>query len=488
MNSIIKIRILFWTILAVIVLVLFYLAVVPFGKITYSTDFCNSSEFIGEITPEERLGDFDGCSQKIIGDPVYFSLRTPRTFDKAKLTIKYKTSEDYPGIIEIGNLVDKIVWRYDLKPIENEMINKLSLVWNKTQADGVVLLQKEKKYETIENFLNEFKKDDSEINNSEVLLYNYDLKPNFILGDYAPKEEFNYIKAPLRGSYQFYTYIKEEDLNFNFSFIDLNKNKDGDVVEIIIYYQDQILETKYLEDDGISEDNGRESNEREVDLNLANMPEGAYKVEVKANDDIITKNIKTKQAKISFINKIWLFDQASENINIYTDSNYLQFNAVSPQGTQTIMVDGKDLNIEETYNQYAVDVWRASSTDLSEIILEKDGIIISGNGLFSFNRDSFFDPVLKRLDQKTDMTEGNIKYILANYKIPQKDGEWKIASQEFDLKKAYREFYKYGFIISVPELDSEDGIDDWIEVGEIEIELVGRSLWDKLKEFLGDKL
>ena len=155
-NFLNKIRTTLWSILALTVLWLFYMAIVPSGKITYIQDFNQDNYFIQKLTPAERIEDKRNGAQKIIGDPVYFSLRTPRRFDSAKVTIKYKNNSDLP-IIETGVLVDKVLWRYDTKLVENKIIDRLAMVWNAIENNGTILLQKQKKYNSIEEFLNNLK-------------------------------------------------------------------------------------------------------------------------------------------------------------------------------------------------------------------------------------------------------------------------------------------------------------------------------------------
>ncbi|MBU4375493.1 hypothetical protein KKH38_03260, partial [Patescibacteria group bacterium] len=99
------------------------MAIVPSGKISYvRRDFGisppNYNYFISKLTPEDRVALTSEAklpagslaSWKITGDPVYFSLRTLRKFDKAKLTLKYKNENALP-IIEAGILADSVVWR-----------------------------------------------------------------------------------------------------------------------------------------------------------------------------------------------------------------------------------------------------------------------------------------------------------------------------------------------------------------------------------------
>ena len=508
-NLIIKFRIFLWLILASVVGWLLYMGVVPSGQISYVYNFNKPNYFIGKLMPEERVALIYDGSQKIIGDPVYFSLRTPRRFNKAKLILKYRHDKDTEcpighsvseciPVIEAGVLADKIIWRYDLQPIENKIINQLALDWDVINKDGVMLLQNGKKYNSIDEFLNDLPTRD------EIALYNYplrqkqseasDLKSEYLLSDYAASANTNTEGATgndegedcnprlhyclsLRGPYQFYTYIKDEDLDFNFVFQDLNKNKDSDPIDLYLYYNDQLIDSRHVDDDGITTDSGEIKDCGEIKLKLANLPEGVYKIELRANDDIITKNIKTKQQKLAFINKIWLADSGgSDIINLWTDSKLINAQTVNPDSLQTVRAGENELKIEQTYKQFSATV----SSSTTKLTLEKDDVILSGNGVFSFSRDSLINPNFKKVDAYLDVDDDGINYILADYEMPQDTNEWKAASAEFDLTKAYREDGKYSFLISVPGLRADDEVDDWIEIGEIEVELEGVSLYDKI--------
>jgi hypothetical protein len=117
----IKIRIFLWSIFGLGLLFLAYEKTVPFGHISYMTDFKHYNYFIGKLTPKERI-ESDGSITRIIGDPVYFSVYSPRNFNRATLTFEYKrfgNGQVKIPIIEAGILADKKVWRYDLEPVEN---------------------------------------------------------------------------------------------------------------------------------------------------------------------------------------------------------------------------------------------------------------------------------------------------------------------------------------------------------------------------------
>lgn len=474
-NRIIKLRIILWLFLLAIVFSLFWLAIIPFGKITYSYNFKKDSDFIGKLTPGERVGQIEGNSQKIIGDPVYFSLRTPRTFDKGRLILKYKTSANLPPVIEAGVLADKNIWRYDLKPVDNQILDKLSLVWDKINEGNIMLLQKEKKFDSLEKFLSDLPV------SSEIALYNYDLKQDFVIPEYQAQKSDNILLASLRGSYEIYVYIKNEDLDFDFAILDLNKNKDEDQVSVALYCQGQEIDSWRLDDDGIRDDLGQIKAERNLRVKENNLPEGVYKIELRANDDIVT-TLKTRQNKIAFQNKIWFYNEGKTNLKLFTDSQSIQANTINPDSLQTIKAAGQNLKLEEAYRQYSMDLLDLEG--LAEISLERDGVIISGNGVFCFEKKQCFNPELKKVDAVLNLGNSGVNYILADYNLPEEKDGWKIASVEFDLKNAYRENQKYGFIISVPGLRSDDKIDDWLEIGDIKVELEGRGLVEKLGELI----
>ena len=274
------------TSLILIVSWILYKAIVPTGKISYVYDFDKNSRFISKLTPDTRVKPIKNKKQEIIGAPVYFNLNTHRKFNKAKLSIKYKYNEYKSPIsfIEAGILADNLLWRYNLKPVENKIIDELSYTWNVLQKDDIVLLQRKKTYNSIDKFLNKLPK------SSEIALYNHNLNQEYTIPGYAPSKKDKIIKYALRGQYQFYTYLKNEELYYKFIFQDLNENKEKDPINLNIYYGDKLIDTRFLEDDGIN--NEKIGTQRTLELKLANMPEGAYKIELRANDDILTKKIR----------------------------------------------------------------------------------------------------------------------------------------------------------------------------------------------------
>lgn len=482
----IKLRIFFWTILAILIAWLLYCGLAPTGQMTYIKNFNRDNYFISKLTPVDRVTPTENGVQKIIGDPAYFILHTLRPFDTAKLTITYKNNDK--KIIETGALMDKNIWRYDLAPIENKYLEEYLKTWPSVRDKQAVLLMRPPeavsfsplKYSSISGFLSDL----PPVN--EIALYNYDLKRDFDLLDYVPSTSENDLSLSLRGAYQFYIYIKNEDPYFVFSFSDLNKNKDSDNIDINIYSQNNLVSSWHQVDQGITTDNGHLETREGVKINPIKLSSGVYKVEVKANDDIITDKIRTKQNKLVFINKIWLADKNKKDITVFTDSSIVNAQTVNPGRLQTIKVGSDNLKILETYKQYSLET--KNSTNL--ITIPNDDLILSGNGVFATGQNNFFNPDLKKIGP--NFHDEGIKYILANYTPASEENGWKKSTAEFDLKNAYSEpedsvvsrfahgSRKYSFLISVPGLKADDNISDQIEIREIKIELAGTSFINKL--------
>lgn len=466
----------FWLVLLLVIAWLLYMGLVPSGKISYVYNFDRQSSFISKLSPDTRVGEIEDGSQKIIADPVYFSLHTPRKFNKAKLGIYYKSNDTARPIIETGVMVDKTIWRYDLKPVQNKIIDKLCSDWNTIQEDGLLFCQKENHFASIDEFLT------STTSSDKIALYNYNLDRNFILTNYSTSTSEHIIDVPLQGAYQFYTYIKNETMDFEFSFVDINNNKDADRIDLNLYYNDLLIDTRHLDDDGNNMDDGKESELRKMKLRVFNLPEGVYKIELRVNDDIVTKQIKSRQKIISFINKINLVKDGRENLNLYTDSQRLEATTIYPDNLQTLSIANTELAIKESYKQFSTVLEPSMATSgINQIILEKDGLTISGNGMFSFSEEALINPKFKKVDENLDLTNNSVEYILANYRSPKDVNGWNYSEIDIDLTKAYRENRTYSFIISIPGLKI-DTLDDFIKIDRIDVDLEGDTLFELLKK------
>ncbi len=474
-----KLRIAWIAVLLAVVFWLVWMNIVPGGKITYISDLKGFNSFIGNLTPVERI-----AGNKIIGDPAYFSLRVPRRFTSAKLTLKYKVDSNV-SIIEAGVLKDRATWQYDLRPIYNGKIEELMKDWSILADNGTMLLQRENKFSSIKDFLKNLPEA------GKIALYNYDLNDNYTLADYQANTSTITMCRPLTGTYQFYTYIKNENLADDFVFEDLNRNSDSDPIDVYVYYNDKQIFADHLDDDGVATDSGIKTPWRHLRVNLASLPEGVYKIGVRANNDIVTRTIETPQIYMTFVNKINLASapEISCGRNLFTDSRQVQAQTAYSDNLQEISVvdannpalEAQKIKLTEAFKQFSTEI---DLPERSYLILANDGVMVSGDGLFSFGPEQFINPKIRKIDATFNAGKEGIDYVLANYASPAKEGEWFVSPADFDLQNVYKQWNKHSFLLSVPGLKSETSNGEGVTVKEIKVELSGTSIFEKIKKML----
>lgn len=466
-KNILIIRIILWLILAVAVGWFAYMKIRPSGRISHVYNFKKPSYFIGKLTPAGRVEASE--NQAVIkGGPVYFSLKTPRRFERAKVSVKFKNTTDFP-VMEIGLLNNKASWSYDLKPLQNKIIDQLSLAWPAVSGEnGVRLIEREKKYKTVEQFLGNLP------NADEIALYNYTLKNNFSLANYESGRQDNLIDYKFRGSYQFYTYVKQEQLDYIFDFVNFNVNQNNNnPIAIKVYSPDGLI---YSAD---AADKKEGESKRQAVIKIADLPEAAYRFSIIADDDIITKSIITKQSRFILINKVWLAEGNKANLALFTNSRLVNAQTANPASLGKIKIGDAFLDLNETYKQRSVKILNRTA----KIELPKDDIIISGDGVFSFTENGWFDPRFKNLSGNFNLNEEKINYVLTVYQTPLSLGDWQTAAAEFDLTKAYQEQGKYQFLISIPSFKAEEPVPGGIIIKEIKIDLQGTDWRKKFKKY-----
>ncbi len=472
------IRIVAWAGVAFYFLLIFDSSIIPAGKVKYKEDFAGRNYRFGRLTPHERV-DYEYCGKKyclpkLIGDPVYFSFYTPRSFDRATMTITYQREGDVnqAPVFEAGILADKRLWRYDLEPVENDVLERLALDWKSARDGRLVLFDKQATYKSLADLLG------NPPPASEVAAYNY--RPDFLrfaINNYRSDGESFRLPVPLRGAYAFYTYIKDEKLDFRFSFKDLNLDRNPDSIGVRVYYYGQMITEEILAGDGVDSDNAQQNALDPLELAVGGLPEGPYKIEVAAGDDIVTSELYGRQSKVAFENALWLFDAGKnkQQVKIFTDADALRLTTTDPAALGEVMINGEGFELAETYEQQIVP---AAGNSLAEVLIEKPSLKIAGKGTFSFSKEAFFNPMIAPVSSEILEPGSGIKYVFADYVPPSTQGAYRKAELTLDLRTAYRENKRYNIMLSAPGL----GPDSAIVIKEIWIECAGQDLPAYLKE------
>lgn len=476
-----KLRLFLGLILLALILVFLYFKIVPLGHITYSrswpANWHSGQGFIGDFKPNNRLDVSPPQSPKIIIDPVYFSVFTPRTFDSAVVTIKYRDQlNSTTPLIEVGVLKDQLTGSYDLQPLQNNLLDHWRFNWPRLEdSDSRLILQAKKNYASVSEFLSDlqagFLKDCPSGPLACVAVYNYSLKLNYSLPDYVPLRPL-VINQPLRGAHQFYLYLKNEPWRLNFDFLYLRQDPKSDSVTVNIWSGDKIIMTQTISDN--SELNTGKTENKSLNFSGPARAAGVYKIEVKISNDVVIKKIESSSDKLSVIHKIWPVS-GSGDLTLFTDAKQLRVQTANPVSLGKIIFGGQTFDLNKTYQPF-----NYISGGLNQIInLKKDDIVLENNGVFAFAADSLLNPGVKSVDRYF-LPGDNIKYIIADYSQPLENDGLKTASAKFNLIGADRVDGRYTFLISIPGLTDKTAVPGYLEIKEITINLEGKTLWQKI--------
>ncbi|MCD4704447.1 hypothetical protein K8R66_00005, partial [bacterium] len=281
------------------------------GKLSLESNLEEKTPMLSIVYPEHRAIN-QGNYYQIISEPVYFTVRSPINFEKAEVEIEFDPGDQ--ETIYLGYAEDEEEWSYKTHTLHNKSLNNID--WDQ-KTDGLnTLWQKDTQFESVADFI--------KVGNSldGVGAYDFELKENFILNNYSPQTKDNIIENCLRGEHQFYTYLKDEALDFNFKIQDINRTEGEDYLIIKIYNpQGKKIYSRLISDDGYNSNLDPASDPRYISIYLDNLDEGVYKIELSANDDIFIREIKTKQQKIAFIDRLYLCDNP-EYVDGFIDLKY----------------------------------------------------------------------------------------------------------------------------------------------------------------------
>jgi len=437
---------------------LFYLDICPSGVATFTYTFKEDSPVITRLFPENRLSDpiqisKDNYYQQINQEPVYFETRLSQKFDSAMINIEFQNPESSLFQLGLATIGDDD-WNYQFMPLDNKSVNDLN--WSKIETDNLTLWQRNDKYKTIDSFLKNF------TNEEGVAIYNYDVKKEFKISGYQSGDEIRSFDHTIRGYHNFYTYIENEELYFNFKVQDINRKTGPDVLNVNVYdAENNKIYTKRLDDDGYLSNLDPASLPRYVTISLGNLKDGVYRIELDCEDEIFIRQIKTKQKYLTFIERLYLADNPEYSdgfvdmdfspVSIYSSVSRISLETAHPAGLQEVLIGSSRLSIIETHKKYYFDV----NTSPLIITSQKNDLKIYGNGLFAFDKDSYFNPEMFNL--KNFQESDNINFLLAGYHEPKSVDGWLVNGQTFDLDKAQINNRKLRWMLSSPEMNDLDG-------------------------------
>ncbi|MBI4599182.1 hypothetical protein HY734_03245 [Candidatus Uhrbacteria bacterium] len=441
------------------------------------------SPFMDRVLPEARTGelvqDADGdWVQPVIGDPVTFFVHPHRSFSRVDVEVWFQ-NEDVP-IVEMGVLAQASGEVYDLKPLQNLLIDRSS--WHRLEEDGLLLLQREPTYASIGEFLRDLPE------RSRIATYHYGLRAPFRLSDYHPSSTERTIEVSLRGFHEFQTYIKDEILWFGITYVDMNRKNGADPVVVTVLNESgsPVAEVRAA-DDGNATDNARPSGLQVLRLEAPNLPEGVYKVQLRAEHDVFFRRFTTAQQKIVFGSTVYLADDVGYRrepalVAFWTEAKRIRAATTHAESRQTLRVGEDAVEVAEPYQEYLLDV---STGGVARGEAPKGDVVLRTDGHVAFAEDQYFNPDPVRLLGHSDLDRLGVDYVIADYQPPHREGKWLVAEASFDAGLFAVENGTWKFALSVPGASP----DEPFLLGRIRLALRREPLtWNKMADEIRERL
>lgn len=467
------------------------------GELSANYDLNSNSPFISRISPSDRISELkkDGNGvyyRTVLAEPLYFDLTLPRHFDQALVKVKFKNPAGLDFQLGLAGNSEKK--QFDLKPLDNQLINNLladKFNWSAVWEGNLLLLQRGGRYRNVAEFLANLPAE------SRIAVHNYDLKRKFTLANYRSGPGLT-IDHSLRGSLTMYAYIKKENLDFTFMVQDVNRHPGADPISVNVYYQkDEPVFSQIFPDDGEAEATMVMSKPRELNIKMPSLKEGYYKIELPVSEDIFFRQIKTKQNLLVFANQLYLADEVGywpsiRPTSVYTDGRKLTARTPHLEGRQTLRVGQDNLAVslvQQDYSVWAAPDIKQGKSKLTAVYSPKNDVLIKTKGAFAFSQESFFNPNITALDDGLDLDEEGIDFVLATYPSSEFNNGWQSAEVAFDLTKVSAPDNKLRLAFSAPEVKKNSQLD----IAGISVELKrGSMTWaelvPKLKEYFYRKV
>jgi len=432
----------------------FWLLVVdlnPSGQFVIGTNVDERSPYLDRLLPDARaLGvhsSADGVYTPVIGEPTYLAVHQPGAYDE--LTVELTFQNTAQPILELGLIVNDDPIQYTLEPMENRMIDTSS--WTRLEQDGTTLLQRVKTYDSIEAF----KENPPE--RKVVATYHAQLDEPYREAAYLGSNTLTTVSASLRGYHEYLTYIKNEPLLLQAAFMDMNRQYGADPVELLAVNETgEIVGSMSVADDGETQSTQKGSTLQNVSLVVPNLPEGVYKVILKADRDIFFRTLTTRQRYMSFVGPVFVGDevgyhQAASPVKFFTDGKHLSFETYHADAAQAVTIGSRELLLPEAQVRYDVDVAEAG---LVAVSAAAGDFFMTGDGFTAFSRTAFFNPNPVKLNWNTNLDDLGVNFIFSNYTPPTLKGNWKIARATFKIPDELKQKKNLKLVLAAPGIET----------------------------------
>ena len=454
------------SVIAAVLIIIFFLLFrffTPFGAIvSYQFNSMLDRDKLSKIKGAEETSSFNPTQQGVLQIPQQTIRQNVVTFNLKLITkpiegvwvnLKFKGNTKEIKIGVRGSEKEQ----YFYQPLYQQQLEQLKM---QATANNLLFWQKEPIYAKLEQFIEK-----PPVDKITATYF-------FNVGDFSlsqqkvssPSEKNTIFTRALRGSHTLFIRVDNKPLNITIEKQDSNAYKGEDVLLIELYKGDKQIMKKEIPDDGISETSNLKMNPQTEQIKIDSLESGVHKLvltDKSSGADVNITKIETNQSGLIVSSPLYILD--NRPATVWTNSKKITVTTWHDESLQTVKLDNLyDLKIDKTNKNYEFNLNKPETADntreLHQLDIPKNDLIISGDGYFSFSKDSFFNPEPIKTVNLTALSDiSKIDYIIANYQQAKKEGEWYTAQAYFDPKDIKIDGDKLYFSLESPELNSYGG-------------------------------
>jgi hypothetical protein len=305
------------------------------------------------------------------------------------------------------------------------------------------------------------------------------------------------IDNALRGGHTFWTYVDNGALQLEVSKRDLNWYEGADDLSIEVYSQGGALAgNTSLPDDGNAGDSTEMGPVQSGALSVANLSDGAYRIEMAGGEDLLITGIKLNQEKLVVEGSVFLagmspayfgedgFDFGGAGLyGCNFGPRHLSLSTLHSTGLQQAAIVGRgymsSLDIAATHTSYLMNAYAGPYC----LIAPGQDIKVEMEGYLSFTPESFFYPQrceIIDLQYNMNWIRSNVDYVVmdyGHYMVPLFDGGWLIGRATWEADDLDIVDNKLTFCINAPYLTQSAYADSTVSIDWINIKLIAEPFW-----------
>lgn len=290
----------------------------------------------------------------------------------------------------------------------------------------------------------------------------------FRIPNYQPATEDLHLPYTLRGSHAITLYTGGEPIHLKFQKTDLNRIEGKDTLIVSVVQDGRTVWNRTVGDDGTTDASRTTGAPTAVEVTIPGVPAGIYRVELRAEEDVLISQIESSQHVLAFDRKIFLAGGPSylagaslRPRQFVVFGSTVGFETPHANALPRLTVAGKTYSASRAKKLITVPISRGATVSLSG-----DDVQLTANGWIFPAETVPMDPQpIQVLPPTANPDVKGVDYILANYSPSESNGSLAI-NETFNADELAVNDHRFHFALGLPgrTFSSATVRVDWIRV------------------------